>query len=207
MRTPPAWYRLRVNGLMLFALGWIVVSAVLPLADGVAQPVLRTEDLWQQVYQLVPDLPLENQYVNKTTREVSSSTLISRLIRYHVTTKGRSPLYRLDWKLTLADYLGANEPMSPSIYPGADIFKTNPLEGDTAAIHRLNRIQRDALVQALVATFAPATPSSPSGSPNSTPTPQSSTPPNPATPNPAGPPASPPRREPRPGDANLLLTP
>ena len=141
---------------MLAALGLIMISTVLLTPGGIAQPVMRTEDLWRQVYQLMPNLPLENQYVNKETREVSPSTLISRLIRYHITTRGRSPIYRLDWKLTLADYLGVNERMSSSIYPGADTLRINPLEGDIAAIQKLNRVQREALVQALVTTFAPA---------------------------------------------------
>lgn len=186
--------RLRATPLLLAVLGFMVALTVLPLSGGIAQPVVRTEDLWQQVYQAMPDLPLENQYVNKETREVSSSTLASRLIRYHTVTKGRSPIYRLDWKLTLADYLGANERMSPSVYPGGDIFRTNPIEGDTIAIQRLNRLQRDTLVQALVTAFTPAaSPSDSSAQPS---------------PSPSAPIATPtPRREPRPGDANLLLTP
>lgn len=203
MRKPPARYRLRVTSFLLAALSWFAISAVLQ-SGGFAQPVLRTGELWRQVYQLMPDLPLENQYVNKDTREVSTSTLISRLIQYHTTTKRRSPLYRLDWKLTLADYLGVNEGISSSIYPGANALRTNPLEGDRAAIQKLNRVQRDALVQALVTTFSPAVPADSSGNP---PVSQPSVSPSPSvSPNPSVSPSSP-RREPRPGDANLLLTP
>jgi hypothetical protein len=200
--------------LMSLATGWVLLLTALPtvvsdklppLLTGqsqlaVAQPVLRSEDLWKQVYQLVPDLPLENQYVNKETREVSpNNTLVSRLIRYHIYTKGRTPVYRLDWKLTLADYLGANERISASVYPGADALRTNPLEGDVAAIQHLTRAQRDALVQALVTVFTPAAPAS-TDQP-STPAPAAS----PATPapSPTAPPSSP--REPRPGDAHLLI--
>jgi hypothetical protein len=206
MRNPSALQRLRVTSLLLAASSWIAVLTVLPMSGGVAQPVLRTQDLWKQVYQLIPDLPLENQYVNKETREASSSTLISRLIRYHVNNKGRSPIYRLDWKLTLADYLGANERISASVYPGADIFKTNPLEGDVAAIQQLTRVQRDALVQALVTTFAPAAQTSPENSPATPTVTPSDTPGTPSAAPSSAPPHTP-RREPRPGDANLLLTP
>ncbi|NJR65374.1 MAG: hypothetical protein HC772_08760 [Leptolyngbyaceae cyanobacterium CRU_2_3] len=171
------------------------------IQSAVAQPVLRTDDLWKQVYQLVPDLPLENQYVNKETRAVSqNNTLISRFIRYHIYTKGRTPVYRLDWKFTLADYLGANERISASVYPGADVLRTNPIEGDIAAIQRLTRRQRDALVQALVTVFSP-TVSSPVNQPIPAPLP------NP-TASPTALPATPPNnssREPRPGDAQLLI--
>lgn len=124
----------------------------------VAQPVIAqsfpVEGVWQQVYQQLPDLPKENQYVSKITGKVATeNTLVSRLIRYHVYVKGRPPVYRLDWKLTLADYLVANEVMEDSQYPGSDTLRTNPIEGDRAAINRLNRKQRADLVQTLVDIF------------------------------------------------------
>lgn len=125
----------------------------------------RPRDVWQQVYQQLPDLPLENKYVNKETGKVDpENTLVSRLVRYHVYVKGRPPNYRLDWKLTLADYLGENELMGETVYPGYDTLRSNPIEGDRAVINRLNRKQRDALVQTLVNVFnservAPETPS------------------------------------------------
>ncbi len=110
----------------------------------------------QRVYQQLPDLPRENKYISKETGKVSeNNTLINRLIRYHVYLKGRPTNYRLDWKLTLADYLGANEIMYDPSYPGNDILRQNPIDGDRAAIARLNRRQRDALVQALVNVFNP----------------------------------------------------
>jgi len=113
-------------------------------------------EVWRQVYKQMPNLPLENHYVNKETGKVDSdNTLVSRLIRYHIYVKGRPPIYRLDWKLTLADYLGANETMVDSQYPGSDTLRQNPIEGDRAAINRLNRSQRDALVQVLVNIFNP----------------------------------------------------
>ncbi len=54
----------------------------------------------------------------------------------------------------MADYLDANEVMYESSYPGNDTLRKNPLAGDRAAIRRLTRQQRNALVQALVNTFS-----------------------------------------------------
>lgn len=126
-----------------------------------AQPA-RPEDMWQLVYQKLPDLPQENQYVSKETGEVApNNTLVSRLIRYHVYVKGRPPNYRLDWKLTLADYLGANELMEETRYPGYDTLRQNPVDGDRAVIGRLNRKQRDALVQTIVDVFNGNSPTKP----------------------------------------------
>jgi hypothetical protein len=213
--------------LLLMAAGWVALSAALPvptvissrlppflsgqIQTAVAQPVLRSEDVWRQVYEVMPDLPLENQYVNKETREVSqNNNLVSRLIRYHVYTKGRTPVYRLDWKLTLADYLGANERISASVYPGADVLRTNPLEGDVAAINRLTRTQRDNLVQALVTAFSPTAASNPDQpTPNPVPSDPAATPVLPPavapSPSPTVAPSPVVPREPRPGDAQLLV--
>ncbi|MBW4647084.1 MAG: hypothetical protein KME06_00050 [Kastovskya adunca ATA6-11-RM4] len=152
-------------------------------------------DAWRQVYEKLPDFPLENQYVSSKTGEVNSeNTLASRLIRYHVFTKSRTPNYRLDWKLTLADYLGAHEYLVASQYPGNDNLRENPMEGDRAAIESLNRTQRNALVNVLVSIFNPDT------TPQTAPSPQSAPPSTTA-------PAS--RRNsplplPQPGDAQLL---
>ena len=122
---------------------------------------VRPSDVAPQVYKQLPNLPLENRYINQETGKVDSeNTLLNRLIRYHIYVKGRPPIYRLDWKLTLADYLGANEFMQESRYPGSDILRGNPIEGDRAVISRLNRNQRDALVQVLVSIFNPNSPSS-----------------------------------------------
>jgi hypothetical protein len=126
------------------------------LAQKTALPSSTTRNVWKQVYQKLPNLPLENKYVSRETGKVNpDNTLVDRLIRYHLYVKGRGPNYRLDWKLTLADYLGANELLQENLYPGADALRQNPLEGDRAAIARLNRKQRDALVQTLVSVFNP----------------------------------------------------
>ena len=117
----------------------------------------RIYDAWRAIYDLIPELPLENQYISTETGEPSTNnTLIDRLIRYHVFIKGRPPSSRLDWKFTLADYLGANEPILAFRYPGHDDLNTNPLQGDIAAIAQLNRLQREALIDALVSTFTNA---------------------------------------------------
>ena len=125
-----------------------------PPAQSVPQAV-RVQDAWRLVYQQLPDVPKENNYVSKASGKVDpENTLVSRLIRYHVFVKGRPANYRFDWKLTLADYLGATpDYLIEEVYPGADSLRENPMERDRAAIQRLNRAQRDALVQALVNTF------------------------------------------------------
>ena len=125
-----------------------------------SQPVaaqrVRPDEVWQQVYNRLPNLPRENQYVSKETGKVApNNTLVSRLIRYHIYVKNRPTQYRLDWKLTLADYLNVNEAIEEATYPSRADLKKNPMDADIAAIERLNRVERDALVQALVDAFNP----------------------------------------------------
>ncbi|MFM7427324.1 MAG: hypothetical protein ACKO7W_20380 [Elainella sp.] len=178
-------------GLILVGIG-LIWSGQTP---GWAQRI-RLEQVSQQIYQQLPNLPLENQYISAETGDVSeANTLLNRLIRYHVYVKGRPINYRLDWKLTLADYLGVNERMEAETYPSATGLRVNPLEGDIAAVRSLTLAQRTALVDALAASFTPAS-SSTAPSPSPTPT---VTPPAPAP--------SPPSRFPpqtQPGDAQLL---
>lgn len=126
---------------------------IVGIQPAIAQRI-ASSDAWRQVYQRLPEFPLENQYVSKKSRKVSENhTLARRLIRYHVYIKGRAPNTRLDWKLTLADYLGANEIMYDSSYPGSNTLRQNPIEGDRTAIKRLNRLERNTLVQVLVDIF------------------------------------------------------
>jgi hypothetical protein len=135
--------------------GWQPLSAI-------AQSSIRSEGVWRTVYEQLPDLPQENQYISKETGKVApENTLVGRLIRYHLYVKGRPPIYRLDWKITLAEYLGLTGALETSDYPGANQLKKNPAEGDIAAIRQLNRAQRDALVQALVNGFSPQSGRSP----------------------------------------------
>ena len=137
-------------------------------------------DVWQQVYQQLPNLPRENKYISKENGKVAeNNTLVNRLIKYHIYTKGRAPIYRLDWKLTLADYLGTNEIIYDTSYPGNDSLRENPLEGDRKAITRLTRSQRDALVQVLVNIFNPTSQNTLSPNSNTTANPSTSTTPQP----------------------------
>jgi hypothetical protein len=116
--------------------------------------IFANSDIWQKVYQQIPDFPKENQYISKTTGQIAeNNTLASRLIRYHIYTKGRSPIYRLDWKLTLADYLDANETIYADSYPGNDSLTQNPLASDRTAIRKFTRIERNNLIQVLVNIF------------------------------------------------------
>jgi hypothetical protein len=146
--------------------GQLSVSAVEPsllassasvrlVAQQSAPQQLRVQDAWKLVYQKVPDLPIENNYISQESGKVDpNNTLVGRLIRYHVFVKGRPPNYRFDWKLSLADYLGATpDYLVESVYPGNDVLRSNPMERDRAVIQSLNRKQRDALVQALVDVF------------------------------------------------------
>ncbi|HEY9670093.1 MAG TPA: hypothetical protein V6D11_01440 [Waterburya sp.] len=157
------------------------------------------KDAWRQVYQRLPNLPLENQYVSKETGKVDeNSTLIGRLIRYHVFVKSRPPMYRLDWKLTLADYLDANEYLVDAQYPGVNDLRENPMEGDRKAIQKLTRSQRDALVNVLVSIFR--TNSAQAPTPTSSEMPSTRTSPPPPTPSNSSTTPS----LPKPGDAQLL---
>ncbi|WP_230967956.1 hypothetical protein [Nostoc sp. WHI] len=141
---------------------------------------ITPSDVWQLVYQQLPDFPRENKYISKENGKVAeNNTLVNRLITYHIYTKGRAPIYRLDWKLTLADYLGANEIMYDTSYPGNDTLRNNPLESDRDAIARLTRNQRNDLIQVLVNIFNPPSKNTLSPNPNTTPSPTTSTTPQP----------------------------
>ena len=130
-------------------------ASVQRVAQQSAPDQVRVQDAWKFVYEKLPDFPIENNYISKETGKVDpTNTLVGRLIRYHVFVKGRPPNYRFDWKLSLADYLGATpDYLVESVYPGNDVLRSNPMERDRAAIQSLNRVQRDALVQALVDVF------------------------------------------------------
>ena len=130
-------------------------ASVQRVAQQSAPSQVRVQDAWKLVYEKLPDFPIENNYISQETGKVDpTNTLVGRLIRYHVFVKGRPPNYRFDWKLSLADYLGATpDYLVESVYPGKDVLRSNPMEQDRAAIQRLNRAQRDALVQALVDVF------------------------------------------------------
>jgi hypothetical protein len=181
-----------LNNLNLFSLQPVLAQ------DAPSQNPQRitVENVWQRVYEILPDLPKENQYISRETRkQATSNTLVARLIRYHLFVKGRPPIYRLDWKLTIADYLGVNDVMFEGVYPGRDTLRENPMDSDRAVIANLTRSQRDALVNTLVSIFNPnaAAESQPTPKPTPTPTPT-------PTPNPGR--SLPPL--PQPGDAQQL---
>jgi len=116
---------------------------------------LTPEVVSEKVYQQIPDFPLENNYLNVETKEVASeNTLITRIVRYHQYTKSRPTIYRLDWKLTLADYLGKNEIINENLYPNSTLTE-NPLKHDRIVIQGLTRQQRDKLVNVLVSIYNP----------------------------------------------------
>lgn len=116
---------------------------------------LTPEVVSREVYQQIPDFPLENNYLSvETNQVVSENTLVSRIVRYHQYVKSRPTVYRLDWKLTLADYLGKNEIMDEQRYPSTTITE-NPLEKDKQVIKSLTRQQRDELVSVLVNIYNP----------------------------------------------------
>jgi hypothetical protein len=130
------------------------------------------KEVAQFVYGRLPNFPLENQYIRvEGNKQATDSTLVSRLVQYHTSVKGRSPLYRLDWKMTLADYLGVNDFLQTENYPGHAFLKGSAMEKDLAIIQKLNRNQRNALIQALVDGFtgnatAATTTSEPETAPN-----------------------------------------
>lgn len=147
--------RLRLAGAV--AIGFILVSFWSGIApqSGLAQRV-DPDVVWKVVYQRLPDLPLENQYVGVESKRVESeNTLVGRIIRYHLYNQGRSPFLRFDWKLTLADYLGVNDPIPEGNYPSRTTLRPSPYEADITAVRRLTRAQRSALVDTLVAAFSP----------------------------------------------------
>jgi hypothetical protein len=133
---------------------------VSPIAVWGLHPVnaqnLRPEQAAEIIYEQLPYLPQENQYISVETREIDPEhTLISRFIRYHKDFKRRSTQYSLDWKVTLADYLGVNQSIKESDYPGSSTLQTNPIEQDIEIIRQLSRRQRQQLVDLLVEVYKP----------------------------------------------------
>ncbi len=141
--------------LLVFFLGGVVLASSLSFPLGAALAQSRSpKTVAEEVYQQLPNLPQENGYTRSATNQTATdSTLVSRLIQYHTAVKGRSPLYRLDWKITLADYLGINDYLDAEVYPGKSFLTENPMQPDIAAVQKLSRSERNALIQALVNRF------------------------------------------------------
>lgn len=134
---------------------------------------LRPEAVAITIYQQLTYLPKNNDYRRLETGEVNpDNTLISRFIRYHQDVKKRPTEFRIDWQLTMSDYLGFNEPVKADRYPGSTTLQTNPMEADLKSIRSLNRAQRRALIDLLASIYEikkPENPSNPSVSPSVTP--------------------------------------
>jgi hypothetical protein len=173
--------------------GWIgTTMAIALVASGSPgdSRTLRPEATAKEVYARVPGIPLENTYSRRDTGAIDpDNTLIARLIRYHQDVKKRLTTTRLDWRLTLADYLGANETIVEERYPGNNTLTVNPMKNDTRAIGTLDRRQRDRIVTTLAILYNPDNEVSPEPAPEPAPTPD----PSPRTPSLS-----------RPGDADLL---
>ena len=138
-------------------LGVLLTGLWLYSQPSAAAPFFQTDsptEAAEAVYRKLPGFPIENQYPRADSKkQATNSTLVARLIQYHTSVRGRSPLYRLDWKVTLADYLGVNDYLQAEKYPGSAVLKTNPMERDRQLIQSLNLTQRNALIQALVDSF------------------------------------------------------
>lgn len=122
---------------------------------------LSPERVSEMLYQKNSSFPLENNYKSAETGEIATeNTLITRIVRYHQYVKARPTRFRLDWKLTLADYLGKNEVIIENNYPGYKTLDTSPLPQDRQVIKDLTMEQRDTLVNTLVSIYNPASQSS-----------------------------------------------
>jgi len=135
-----------------------IVMAILLTFTGITATsaiaqVVRTAEIAQKIYLAIPEVPLENQYFNQKLNKIDpNNTLINRLLRYHAYVKGRPTGVRLDWKLTIADYLGANDIMDLATYPSQDVLTVNPMDSDRAALNTLSRATRNRLIEALIQT-------------------------------------------------------
>ena len=146
----------KVPGQLILVIG--IVIAVVASSLSVNAQDLRPNTVAAKVYQSLNEFPTENQHLSSETGQpATDNTLVSRIIRYHQYVKSRPVEYRLDWKLTLADYLGANETIERSSYPGNTTLKNNPLESDRAVISKLDRSQRNQLIETLLSIYNPQT--------------------------------------------------
>lgn len=151
---------------LIFFPQWLLSEKVIV----VMAQTLTPEKVSEAVYQQIPDLPLENNYVSLSSGQVVlENTFVARLVRYHQYIKARPTIYRLDWKLTLADYLRKNEMIDEQRYPGKSTLTQNPLENDRAVVEKLTMQQRDNLVNVLVSIYNPSVTTIPEEKPKTTP--------------------------------------
>ncbi len=146
--------------LLSLSVSWGVMQLNFSLFEGwsiksVYGQNLRPEQAAEIIYQRLPELPKENGYYSAETGEINPNhTLMGRFIRYHKDFKRRSPQHPLDWKVTLADYLGVNQSIRESNYPGSTLT-SNPLTKDIEVMRQLSRRQRQQLVDLLVEIYNP----------------------------------------------------
>lgn len=147
LSSTSSWKAWTLGLFLLTATAMVLLSIAPPSIAG----LVRTADIAQRVYIELPEIPLENQYFNQKLKKIDpNNTLINRVLRYHAFTKGRPTDMRLDWKLTVADYLGANDIMDPATYPSHDVLSKNPMDDDRAAVNTLTRSMRDRLIDRLI---------------------------------------------------------
>ncbi len=128
------------------ALAFTLISASTATAQ-----VVRTAEIGQKIHTEFPEIPIENQYFSRKLNKIDpTNTLVGRMLRYHAYVKGRPVQVRLDWKLTIADYLDANDVMDLATYPSQDVLTVNPMEGDRAAMNKLSRETRNRLIDRLM---------------------------------------------------------
>jgi len=109
----------------------------------VAGTPTRAEQAADQVYRALPELPRE------APPDQPNNTLVRRMILYHLRVRGRPETSRLDWQLTLSDYLGYNLTIDPATYPeNGTAFAA--LDRDRAALDGLSRQGRWRLVRLLI---------------------------------------------------------
>lgn len=121
----------------------LLISALF-LGRGTAFAASRTVEVAQKVYAQFPALPRIEVAGNP------ENTLIRRMIQYHTRLQGRPEQSRLDWQLTLSDYLGYNINIDPTSYPERSLLET-----DKAALDALTRDQRSQLIRVLIRAFQP----------------------------------------------------
>lgn len=175
MRRTDGLVRLRTGFIGVLAFGLMVgmgsgfwpsspflLSAIPPAQAQPAQ--IRRVDPYAiaiRIHEQIPSLPLENQYISSETGQIAEdNTLVSRIIRYHLYNKERPTNFRFDWKLTLADYLGAFDRISANNYADYGL-RENPVEADVAAVRELSQEDRDRLVNALYIAFTASSEAAP----------------------------------------------
>lgn len=146
--------RYRLLGVLVAT--FVVLSGIMTSFVQAQSPLrpISPSAISMQIYEQIPELPLENQYVNSETGKVDAdNTLVSRIIRYHLYIKNRPTNLRLDWKLTIADYLAAFEQISAEDYPDYGL-RENPIDSDILAMKTLSWEVRDRLTNTLYEAFA-----------------------------------------------------